>query len=349
MRVALLIRRWFLMLFLPRPLSQTTLPEAYLRQDIQSMKKVMRCGIGNTALYLSSYFFDCRYYIPYSSISRVFKRVALSKGGFTGKGAFGALAYLVVVYDGSKEKQVNFKREEDVDLFIANLQEYDLNIKYMSAATEEQIRKERAKEARKPKVVLNEKQKALLSELEECEEYLKKEPVKAAELSAAAKKKRADDRSNPFYKWLALAIVLLGVVAAVWGIISLILGTSSFSIYFTIFGLALIFLFSGLSVMPTGRNNSAYIRKRYLKALAAQEEYAKGYGAALPLPAKYAHPASLTMMINIVKQGRAESADEAFELLKADLKAANADVEVTQEQFDLIMAVKPVFLLEEYS
>lgn len=337
------------MLFLPKPLSQTKLPEAYLRQDIQSMRKVGRCGIGPTALYLSSYFLDCRYYIPYSSISRVFKRVALSKGGFTGKGAFGALAYLVVVYDGSKEKQVNFKREEDVDLFIANLQEYDLDFKYMSAAIEEQIRKERAREARKPKVVLSEKAKTLLSELESFEEYLAKEPVKAAELTAAAKKKRADDRSNPFYKWLALAIVLLGVVAAIWGVTSLIRGTSTFAIYFTIFGLALIFLFSGLAVLPTGRNNSAYIRKRYAKALSAQAEYAKGYGSALPLPAKYAHPASVTMMMNIVKQGRAESAEDAYELLKADLKAANADVEVTQEQFDLIMAVKPVFLLEDYS
>ena len=57
-------------------------------------------------LYLNSFFID--------------RRVA-SKGGFTGKGAFGSIPYLVVEYDDGAQKQCNFKHEEDVDNLLAYL------------------------------------------------------------------------------------------------------------------------------------------------------------------------------------------------------------------------------------
>lgn len=74
-------------------------------------------------MYLSSFYIDRRYYIPISSVKRIFKRIAMSKGGFTGKGVFGTLSYLVVVYEDGKEKQCNFKHEEDVDRFVAYIEE----------------------------------------------------------------------------------------------------------------------------------------------------------------------------------------------------------------------------------
>lgn len=39
----------------------------------------------------------------------------MSSGGFSGKGVFASMAYLVVEYDGGKQKQCNFKDERDVD------------------------------------------------------------------------------------------------------------------------------------------------------------------------------------------------------------------------------------------
>ena len=74
-------------------------------------------------MYLSSFYIDRRYYIPIDSVKRIFKRIAMSKGGFTGKGVFGTLSYLVVVYEDGKEKQCNFKHEEDVDRFLAYIEE----------------------------------------------------------------------------------------------------------------------------------------------------------------------------------------------------------------------------------
>ena len=45
-----------------------------------------------------------------------------------------------------------------------------------------------------------------------------------AELSRAAKAKRVNDHTNPAYKWVALAIVIAGAAAMVYGIITLIRG-----------------------------------------------------------------------------------------------------------------------------
>ena len=73
------------------------------------------------ALYLSSFYFDRRYYVALDSVSRVFKRVAMSKGGFSGKGMFATIPYLVVQYDGGEEKQCIFKREEQVDALLDHI------------------------------------------------------------------------------------------------------------------------------------------------------------------------------------------------------------------------------------
>ena len=102
-------------MFKPQRLGTVTIPDAELTTDKKNCKKIGPCGVGEKAIYLNSFYFDRRYYIPISSVERIFKRIAMSKGGFTGKGAFGTLSYLVVVYENGKEKQCNFKHEEDVD------------------------------------------------------------------------------------------------------------------------------------------------------------------------------------------------------------------------------------------
>lgn len=53
-------------------------------------------------------------------------------------------------------------------------------------------------------------------------------------------------------------------------------------------------------------------------------------------------------MQRAVREGRAESVEDAFDVVKNDLKKTNADVSVTQEEFDEIMAIKPVFLVRDY-
>ena len=106
------------MIFRPAQLGMAKLDRLELEQDKKACRKIGPCGVGKKALYLNSFYIDRRYYLPYGSISRVFKRVAMSSGGFTGKGMFASMAYLVVEYDGGKQKQCNFKDERDVDKLL---------------------------------------------------------------------------------------------------------------------------------------------------------------------------------------------------------------------------------------
>ena len=71
----------------------------------------------------------------------MFKRVAMSAGGFTGKGMFASMAYLVVEYDGGKQKQCNFKDERDVDALLELLAKQQPQIRLLSAAGEQALQK----------------------------------------------------------------------------------------------------------------------------------------------------------------------------------------------------------------
>ena len=53
-------------------------------------------------------------------------------------------------------------------------------------------------------------------------------------------------------------------------------------------------------------------------------------------------------MVRILREGRAQSIAEALEVLKADLKALNADVQVEQEEYDEVVVIKPLFLVSNY-
>jgi hypothetical protein len=66
------------------------------------------------------------------------------------------------------------------------------------------------------------------------------------------------------------------------------------------------------------------------------------------LPAQYAHPASCDRMIRVIREGRAQTAGEAWRIMKEDLRRINADVTVSQTEYDEITAIKPMFLICEY-
>ena len=67
-----------------------------------------------------------------------------------------------------------------------------------------------------------------------------------------------------------------------------------------------------------------------------------------PVPGRYAHPVVLRRMARVIRQGRAEDAAGALERVKEDLKALNRSVKVSQEEYDEVVTVKPMFLVSEY-
>lgn len=332
------------MLFAPVCLGSTSLPTETLATDKKRCKRFGPCGVGEKALYLNSFFIDRRYYVALEDVHRVFKRVAMSKGGFTGKGMFGSLPYLVVEYGNGAVKQCNFKHEADVDLMLAHIAALCPDLPLHSEEAERRLAEKAEREAQRYLKELTPQAQAAREALEQNRAFLAGYPELTAKLSTAAKAKRVNERTNPAYKWVALAIVLAGLAVAAYGIISLV-RKEGFGMYFTLLGLAAVFLFSGSQVLPTARNNKRAVAKTYEDAVNAIAAVLPGR---FPLPARYAHPIVLDRMIRVLREGRAQSTEEALEVVKADLKALNADVQVEQEEYDEVVTIKPMFLLCDY-
>lgn len=333
-------------MFYTRPLWDKHISDAVLKADKAKWRKYGPCAVGEEALYLNSFYLDRRYYLPFSDVARVFKRVAMSKGGFTGKGIFASMPYLVVVGRNGQEKQCLFRYEEHVDAMLLDIEIHHPEILQMSQAVEERLQKRREKEAKKVRPVISEKAQAQIERLKKEKAYLEARPALSKALTVSAKAKRVNERSNPAYRWVALLIVLLGVMATLYGIYA-VWTKADFGIYITLFGLAAVFLFAGANVLPTKRHNKHYIDQNWREACVAMEEYLKGYPDFL-LPARYAHPVTITRMIRVIEDARAETAIESLQVVKEDLKQLNASVQVEQEEYDEIMAIKPMFLVEDY-
>lgn len=330
----------------PKALSQKTLEKTILQDDKKKCRKFGPCGVGKKALYLNSFYLDRIYYIPFTAVKRVFKRVAMSKGGFTGKGMFATMPYLVVVYDNGMEKQCLLKREEHVDEMLAYIGKEHPGLPLLSEEIEKKRAKRAAAEAARPRPVISKEAENCAEHLEQARTFLEKRPDLTSALTRCAKAKRVNERSNPAYRWVALAIVLMGVVTSVYGVYAVVTKADE-GLYFLLFGMAAVFLFAGANVLPTKRNNKTYIEQQWLNACAAVERHIKAYPD-FPVPARYAHPVTLTRMIRVIRDARAENGQQALEVVKADLKALNADVQVEQEEYDEVMSIKPMFLVEDY-
>ena len=332
------------MSFAPVRLGNTVLEAETAAADRKSCRRFGPCGVGEKALYLNDLLIDRHFYVGFGSVRRVFKRVAMSQGGFSGKGAFGSIPYLVVQYDDGQEKQCTFKREEDVDELLAYLGQVRPEIPRLSVGGEQRLAKKAQQEASRYLKELTPQAQSAREELERARKFLSGYPELTAQLAAAAKAKRINEHTNPAYRWVALAIVLAGAAALVYGIISW-RGGSDFGVYFALFGFAAVFFFSGAHVLPTAKNNRRAVERAWDKAQAAM---ANVLPEDFPLPARYAHPIVLDRMIRILREGRAQSKEEALDVLKADLRALTADVQVEQEEHDEVVVIKPLFLVSDY-
>lgn len=325
-------------------LSQRILAKDVLKIDKKNAIKIGPCGIGKKAVYLNSFYFDRIYYISISSIDRIFKRVAMSQGGFSGKGVFASISYLVVVYDGGKEKQCIFKREEQVDEFLSYIKQHFPDIPTVSETVEKKRMKKQINEKTK-KAAQPERQKEI-EKLKKACAYLEKSPELYKNLSKTAKEKRIFEQANPVYRWLALTIVLIGIATVCYGIWYMVMD-KDIGVYLFLLGLAAVLLFTGTNTLPIGKNTKKYVDQQWRKACSNMEKHIKTYEK-FPLPVKYAHPATIRRMIYVLEDERANTCEEALEVVKEDLKKLNASVSVSKEEYDEIMSVKPMFLIENY-
>ena len=334
------------MAFAPKPLGSRVLDPAVLTEDRRTCQRVERCGIGQKALYLNSFFFARRTYVCYEEIRRTFKRVAMTKGGFSRKGPFASMPYLVVELAGGQEKQCNFKREEKVDLLIEEVTKRHPKIRAHSARSEKKLAEAAA--ARRADYVkdLPTAQENLCRRLEAAREHLERRPSLYRSLTGTATEKRARENMRPGLLAAAWAILLAAVVCGSIGIFALT-QRHRMGIYFLIFGVAFAALVLASRILPVGRGSRGAVIRRWETAVQNMEQHTRAYES-FPLPARYAHPVVLVRMIRAIRRGKAKTADEALEVVKTELKALNASVRVTQEEYDEVVAIKPMFLICNY-
>ncbi|MDO5536513.1 MAG: hypothetical protein Q4F72_03175 [Desulfovibrionaceae bacterium] len=333
-------------LFKPTPLDRQRLDDAALRADKKACIHFGPCGVGEKALYLNSFFIERSWYVPITAVRRVYKRVAMSKGGFTGKGIFGSIPYLVVEYNGG-QKVCNFKHEQHVDAMLAEIKHRWPKIKTVSAAAEQKLAEAKAAEEASYKKNLSRTAKESIAALEKARAYLEERQDLAMRLAADSKARRVNLMTNPAQRWVALSIFCFAIAAAAYGIILWLTGTGDTGLYITAFGFMGIFIFSGANVLPTARNNTKTLKEALEKTQGEVGDYIAAYPD-FPLPARYAHPATLARMIRSIRQGRSETVEEAFEDMKAVLKTLNSSVRVSQTEYDEVVAIKPMFLLADY-
>lgn len=328
----------------PKQLGKVSIPQQVANEEKKTCQRFGPCGIGKEAIYLNSFYIERRYYLPIKSVKRIFKRVAMSKGGFTGRGMFASIPYLVVEYDNGQVKQCNFKREDDVDMFLERFSRIRPDVPLHSVEAERKLKAKAEREAARYLKELTPEAQAAWDELERAKTRLTNDPARSNRLARAARNKRRNDQSNPAYKWVALAIVIAGVLAAAYGVYTLVTHDRT-GIYWTLLGLAAVFFFAGAHVLPTARNNRKAIDGEWEAARAAMADV---IGPDFPVPPQYAHPVVLDRMIRVIREGRAQTVPESFEVMKKDLKALNSSVQVEQEEYDEVVLVKPMFLLCNY-
>ncbi len=358
------------MLIKPIPIGNMQLSPEELSADKKACIKYGPCGVGRKALYLGSFYISRRFYAVYPEIRRVFKRVAMSSGGFTGKGMFATIPYLVVVLKDGTEKQSNFKREEDVDKILEWVRKNHPEISTMtakaekeaaereSAGTEEGSEAAAGKAGRGERVVKTGKKQTSKGELSDSVKreigflksdlrYLEEKPEISDRLSIAVRRKRIVDQMPKGSLLLISAIAVLGLLGLI-GAVYAFAQKAPYAPYLLLFGAAFGFFALSTNALPIGQNSKKAAAKNWEAALAASREYTAGKRDFF-LPAQYAHPIVIRRMLRILESGRASTRQDAYEVLKADLRALNSSVRVSQEEHDEVVIVKPLFLECGYS
>ena len=334
------------MLWLLTPLGDRVLPSQELENDKGACRRIGSCGVGQKALYLGSRYISRRWYLPWGEVERVFKRVAMSAGGFSGRGVFGSMAYLVVQYGKGREKQCSFRTEAELDSLLALIAQEHPSIPTHSARAAKKLAQAEAEERARYLETLSPEAEQTLDALQQAKARLEEKPELARMLTAAAKQKRVLDQMKPWVLVLGAVMAYGGLALAAWGGYSL-LNSLPYSWYFILAGGALCLFATTANIVPGRWTSRKRAQMEWEEAVAGMQKSIAGIEP-FPVPARYAHPVVLERMIRVVREGRAVTAEAALAVVKADLRALNSSVTVSQKEHDEVVQVKPLFLVSDY-
>ena len=335
------------MIFKPSPIGSRILTPEVLAADRKSSRKFGPCGVGKEALYMGTNYIDRCFYIPWREVKRVFKRVAMSQGAYTGKGAFGALAYLVVQFGNGKEKQSRFRHEADVDRLLAVVEKEHPGIPTHSAKAERKLADAESQEAKRYLKELTPEAEEAVHELTQAKVYLEERPSLSNVLAAAAKQKRIVDNIKPSYRIAGAAMGIISILSVIYGLYALYMHRTA-ATYFLLGGAALFFFALSANMLPNRWNSKKRGQEDWDTALNDMREYLSEKPD-FPVPAQYAHPIVLERMIRTLREGKAKTTAQAYTTMKKELKALNNTVKVSQREYDEVVKIKPLFLVCDYA
>ncbi len=331
---------------LAKPLGQKTLSEQELKADKKTIKTYDQCGLGEKAIYMGGKMMPRKFYVPYESVTHVFKRIGVSDG--TGKGFLSPILYIVVRFDDGQEHQNSFRYLQDADKMLNQLEALHPEICLMSPEGEKKHREKEAEEQRIQNRILPDEVEHEKRVLQSAKHFIEKRPSLYEKLAVTAKVKRSLDLMKPSSIGIAIGVLVAGIIAF---IIGLLLqrrgGFGSIPILIMLVGAAMVFVMVNSKILPTGKRNKKQLEKDYNAALADMERSLKAQKD-FPLPPQYCHPYVVDRMIRILQEERATTAAEALDVLKADLKRMDSSVALADLDYKQVVTIKPLFTVRNY-
>ena len=328
-----------------KPLSQITIEEAQIKADRKKCRKYDQCGLGEKAVYMGSTIHPRNYYIPYEAITNVFKRVGASNP--EGKGFLAPVLFIVVRYDDGREQECSFRYLQDADRMLDDLEKNHPEIPLLSP---EGMRKKKEKETTEARIQANAlTREALRSKkvLEDARWEVHKRPALYEKLAAMAKMKRHADLMKPSVRYIAEGLLAAGVLVTLAGAIVMRSMDRSIGVVTALFGIMLVFLAVNSKGLPSKMTNRKLRDREYEEALNAMRNSLK-HLPDFPIPCCYAHPYTFDRMIRILQEERAQTVEEALDVLKADLKSMDSSVALSGDDFKQVVTIKPMFTVQDY-
>ena len=127
----------------------TDLSPEELKNEKKHMVKIGRLGVSDRAVFLSSMMLDRSRYVLFTDMNRIFKQVAMSKGGFTGKGIFGSMAYIVVELKSGHQIRCAVQAEPLADTLLEEVAKRCPELPTHSREAEQKLRAAEEEEKRR--------------------------------------------------------------------------------------------------------------------------------------------------------------------------------------------------------
>lgn len=328
-----------------KPLSRITIEETQIKADRKKCRKYDQCGLGEKAVYMGSTMHPRNYYIPYEAITNVFKRVGASNP--EGKGFLAPVLFIVVRYDDGREQECSFRYLQDADKMLDDLEENHPEIPLLSP---EGMRRKKEREATEARIQANALTKEALRSkklLEDARWEVHKRPALYEKLAAMAKMKRHADLMKPSVRYIAVGLLAAGVLVTLAGAIVMRSMNRSIGVVTALFGIMLVFLAINSKGLPSKMTNRKLRDREYEEALNAMKNSLK-HLPDFPIPCCYAHPYTFDRMIRILQEERAQTVEQALEVLKADLKSMDSSVALSGDDFKQVVTIKPMFTVQDY-